>query len=92
MKFTDRMILVLSAVLLLAPLAIADETLDTTDDCLSRMSWLEGHWRGDGFGGVCEEIWGPVLGETRMGMFRLVRDDKIVFYEFITCVGLFVWK
>ena len=59
------------------------DTLDKSDDCLQRVSWLEGHWRGEGFGGMCEEIWGPVFGDSRMGMFRLVQDDKVVFYEFI---------
>ena len=84
MKPTNRMILVLSAILLLfSPVVTADEIIDTTDDCLNRMSWLEGHWRGDGFGGVCEEIWSPGLGDTRMGMFKLVQDDKVVFYEFV---------
>lgn len=84
MKLTNRIVLLSAAFLLcLTPLATGDETLDKSDDCLERMSWLEGHWRGDGFDGVCEAIWGPVMGGTRTGMFKLVQDDKVVFYEFI---------
>ncbi len=84
MKLTIRTILVpvIFLICLTTP-TTADETLDKSDDCLDRMSWLEGHWRGDGFDGVCEAIWGPVMGGTRTGMFKLVKDDEVLFYEFI---------
>ena len=46
-------------------------------------SWLVGHWKGEGFGGVSEEMWSPPADGTMMGMFRQLNDDKLVFYEFL---------
>ena len=45
--------------------------------------WLVGHWKGDGFGGVSEEIWAPPIDGTMMGMYRHYKDGKLVFYEFL---------
>lgn len=49
----------------------------TIDD----FDWLAGHWRGEGLGGVCEEVWSRPLAGTMMGTFRLVQDGEVVFYE-----------
>jgi hypothetical protein len=48
------------------------------------VAWIAGHWRGEGLGGVVEEVWAPPLGGTMMGMFRLVRGDEVSFYEIMT--------
>jgi len=48
---------------------------------LSQVSWMEGHWKGEAFGGITEEIWSPPLGDSMMFSFKLVSDDKVVFYE-----------
>lgn len=48
------------------------------------IKWLEGHWKGDAFGGITEEIWSPPLGGSMIGSFRLVKDNKVNFYEFCT--------
>jgi hypothetical protein len=48
---------------------------------LSDISWISGHWRGEAFGGITEEIWGPPLGDSMMFSFKLVVDDKVSFYE-----------
>jgi hypothetical protein len=53
---------------------------------LSDMAWFAGRWTGSGLGGVCEESWSDPAGGAMMGMFRLVKDGKIVFYEFLTLV------
>jgi len=53
---------------------------------ITDVSWISGHWRGEGLGGVCEEIWSPPLGNNMMGMFRFFKDGKLVFYEFETIV------
>ncbi len=45
------------------------------------LAWMAGNWKGEGFGGTVEEAWAPALGGTMMGMFRLVRDDQVDFYE-----------
>jgi hypothetical protein len=47
------------------------------------MTFLTGHWTGDGLGGQTEETWtAPMAGEM-LGTFRLVRNGKTVFYEFL---------
>jgi len=50
------------------------------------VSWIAGHWTGEAFGGVSEEIWSPPLGNSMMGMYRLVKKGKAVFYELLTIV------
>ena len=51
---------------------------------VNEMGWLAGRWTGDGLGGRTEEIWSPPDAGVMMGTFRLIRDDKPVFYEFLT--------
>ncbi len=53
---------------------------------LARMKWLQGRWTGEALGGEVEEVWGPAHGGAMLGTFRLVRDGKPVFYEFMTLV------
>lgn len=45
------------------------------------MAWVEGKWQGEAFGGEIEEIWSAPDGGSMMGMFRLVDDGKVAFYE-----------
>jgi len=53
---------------------------------LADMNWLAGHWVGQALGGVSEEIWSPPKAGSMMGMYRLMRDGKPVFYELLTIV------
>jgi hypothetical protein len=46
------------------------------------VAWMAGRWQGEGLGGLSEEHWSAPAGGTMMGMYRLVKDGKIVFYEF----------
>lgn len=48
---------------------------------LSQVAWMEGHWKGEAFGGITEEIWSPPLGGSMMFVFRLVNEGKVNFYE-----------
>ena len=48
---------------------------------LSQVAWIEGHWKGEAFGGITEEIWSPPLGGSMMFSFKLVSDGKVQFYE-----------
>jgi len=50
---------------------------------LADIAWLEGDWTGDGLGGVSEEMWSPARGGVVMGTYRLLKDGKPVFYEFL---------
>ncbi len=47
-------------------------------------AWLEGTWKGDGFGGTSEEIWSsPSNDGTMMGSYRHFKSDgSLNFYEF----------
>jgi len=48
---------------------------------IESISWMEGHWKGEAFGGITEEIWSPPLGDSMMFSFKLVVDGKVNFYE-----------
>lgn len=50
------------------------------------MAWLAGRWQGPAFGGTSEEFWSDPAGGAMMGMYRSVKDGKIVFYELLTIV------
>jgi hypothetical protein len=63
-----------------------DEGSKSPPASLNSISWLEGHWRGEAFGGIVEEIWSPPLGGSMMCSFKLVVDDKVKFYEIVTIV------
>ncbi|MDP6928518.1 MAG: DUF6265 family protein [Planctomycetota bacterium] len=52
-----------------------------TNPKIEDFAWLAGEWRGEGFGGTCEEIWSHPLAGTMVGTFRLVRGGEVVFYE-----------
>ena len=51
---------------------------------LEAVEWFAGHWRGNAFGGVVEEIWAPPFAGSMMGAFKLVVDDAVKFYEIET--------
>ena len=53
---------------------------------MSDVAWLAGHWVGPALGGEAEEIWSPPKAGSMMGMYRLVRDGKVVFYELLALV------
>src|SRR6516225_212830 len=48
------------------------------------IAWLAGRWVGGDPGQSTEEIWSPPLGNSMMGSFRLLKNGKVVFYEFCT--------
>lgn len=50
------------------------------------LSWLAGTWTGEGLGGRIEEVWSAPDGGAMVGYFRLVKDDKPVFYEIMTLI------
>lgn len=49
---------------------------------LASLNWLVGHWKGECFDGVGEEIWSEPVGGAMMGMFRFIKNGKPDFYEF----------
>lgn len=61
-----------------------DETAGSPKADLSAVAWIAGHWRGEGLGGVAEEIWTPPLGGSMMAAFKLTVNDQVKFYELET--------
>lgn len=57
---------------------------DSKSYSLDKLDWLVGHWSGEAFGGICEEIWSPASGESMVGTFKLTVDNNVSFYEFMT--------
>lgn len=57
------------------------ETTIAPKATLADASWIAGHWKGEAFGGVTEEIWSPPLGGSMMFVFKMVSEGKVVFYE-----------
>lgn len=53
-------------------------------DPLEAVAWLAGHWVGEGLGGWNEEMWSPPAAGSMMGVYRHIRDGRVVFYEFMT--------
>jgi len=48
---------------------------------LEAASFMTGHWKGEAFGGITEEIWTAAEGNAMLFTFRLVVDGKVDFYE-----------
>jgi hypothetical protein len=57
--------------------------VDSPAASLEAASWLTGGWEGEGLGGICEEIWSPAKAGTMLGMFRIIKDGKQAFSEFM---------
>jgi len=51
---------------------------------ITEVSWIAGHWQGEAFDGIIEEVWTPPLGNSMMAAFKLVNEEQITFYEIIT--------
>ena len=92
MKTTVLSLWTCSCLLLIAMTATSQEvntanTLKRSDTqsgpsaTIDDVSLIQGTWTGPGFGGTCEEVWTAPRGGGMMGMFQLVNDDGIVFYE-----------
>ena len=50
---------------------------------IADMEWYAGRWTGSGLGGLNEEVWSPPREGTMMGMYRMIKDGKPVFYELL---------
>lgn len=66
-----------------------ENTLTITKDSISPeasindAAWVAGHWTGEAFGGIGEEIWSKPLAGAMMGSYRMVIEDTVQFYEFM---------
>jgi len=71
---------------ILAVIAVSTSPGDNlnTEFSFDDLAWLVGHWEGEAFGGICEEIWSPPSGGSMMCMFKLSSEGKVGFYELVT--------
>ena len=51
---------------------------------LKAISWISGHWKGEAFGGITEEVWTPPAGGSMMCVFKLIVENQVKFYEIVT--------
>ncbi len=57
---------------------------DSPPAIISELSWIEGSWHGVAFGGQTEEVWTAPSAGSMMGMFKLISEGEISFYELMT--------
>ena len=58
-----------------------EEGTTSPEATLLDVEWMTGHWKGEAFGGITEEIWSPPLGGSMMFSFKLVVNGMVNFYE-----------
>lgn len=92
MTRTFGRLVVVCGVLMLAGAAIAqtaktehtfalDDPETRVPGTLDDVSWLVGSWTGEAFGGTFEEVWSPPSLGTMVGMFKVMGDGEVRFYE-----------
>ena len=90
MKIAFALVAVLAATPLCGQERLTEHTLELSDGAhgaaasIEDFAWLAGRWTGDGLGGRTEEVWSPPDAGAMVGVFRLIREEKPVFYEMIT--------
>ncbi len=58
-----------------------DESKPRAAATLDQIAWLQGPWEGEAFGGTFEEVWSAPSAGTMMGMWKLLDDGEVSFYE-----------
>lgn len=53
---------------------------------LEDVAWMVGSWTGDAFGGTFEEVWNPASVGSMVGMFKVIGDEAVSFYELMLLV------
>jgi hypothetical protein len=60
----------------------ADEAAPTAT--LEDVGWLVGDWVGTAFDQTFEEVWNPPSAGSMVGLFKLIGDEGVEFYELMT--------
>jgi hypothetical protein len=91
--FTKVFVLLVSAIVS-APLQAAERFTENTlrlakdevrpSATIGAMAWLAGTWTGSGLGGDNEEIWSAPRDGVMMGVYRMTKAGRPVFYELLT--------
>lgn len=61
-----------------------NDSIGSPKASLDAIKWIAGFWKGEALGGITEEVWTPPLGGSMMCTFKLVVNNKVKFYEFVT--------
>jgi len=81
MKYITTLALLLSALSVAAQKTRSLDGKTSPKATLEQVSWIQGSWEGEAFGGKVQEVWAPPLGDSMMCAFKLVVDNKVQFYE-----------
>ena len=83
-------VLILAALPAIAIEKVTEHTVKLSENetgaktSVEEMRWLAGRWTGTGLGGRTIETWSEPQAGVMLGTFHLIRDEKSVFYEFLT--------
>ena len=86
------LLIVLSAGAALAQSQRTEHTLKLDDPAnqpkaeLGHVTWLVGSWTGTAFGGTFEEVWNPASAGSMVGMFKVLKENQVQFYELMLLV------
>lgn len=62
----------------------ASEGLEPPPASVADVAWIAGSWAARALGGRAEEVWAPPRNGNMMGMFRLLGDEGVRFFEILT--------
>lgn len=60
---------------------VLDDPKNMPKASIQDVAWFAGHWQGEALGGLSDEYWSQPMAGAMFGMYRLVKADKVVFYE-----------
>ena len=63
-----------------------DDPANQPSATLNDVSWLVGNWVGTAFGAQIEEVWNPPSAGSMVGLFKVIRDEQVSFYEIMLLV------
>ncbi len=63
-----------------------DDPANAPPATLEDVGWLIGDWVGTAFGAQIEEVWNPPSAGSMVGMFKVIRDEQVSFYEIMLLV------
>lgn len=64
-------------------LAAVASPAQSSPAALANFSFMTGNWVGESDGVFVDEYWSPATGDSMVGMFRIIKDDKIQLYELL---------
>lgn len=63
-----------------------DDPGDRPAATLADVDWMVGNWLGEAFGKTFEEVWNPPSAGSMVGMFKVIDEDEVDFYEILLMI------